>query len=409
MGKTKGLNGKRGTCEGFEAVVVVETSLNNSQAWLNHGQILEAATSTGTAKQLAERFSGDPSKCGPQAFRAARGVHQSEGRAAIAIRAKAVCAAAVSHRARLFVGSKVPCQYHEKKISAKPSYHGLQASQTAVVGGDALCSSIAAAYRLDDMIKDEITGRRQAGAGRFLTWGVVATLLCVLMPAMARAAGIEANTGLLSPPTVDNKPVNVKVGLFLTNLIDVDEVKEMFHISGYLFMTWKDPRLAFSPAGSDTDRSYNPDSIWVPRVFMVNAVVQREKTNINISGNPDGTIHYLELFNAELTTSFYLEPFPFDTESLEMFVEPFLDERNTMTLEYDKQVGGVGTEPFVELAQWKILRIRGTGQRHAIGSTGKEISELKSTWSFSAATGTTFGKCFCLCLRSSRLRIRPSG
>ena len=206
---------------------------------------------------------------------------------------------------------------------------------------------------------------------------MVATLLGVLMPAMARAAGLEANTGLLSPPMVHNKPVNVKVGLFLTNLIDVDEVKEMFHISGYLFMTWKDPRLAFSPAGSDMDRSYNPDSIWVPRVFMVNAVVQREKTNINISGNPDGTIHYLELFKAELTTSFYLEPFPFDTESLEMFVEPFLDERNTMTLEYDKQVGGVGTEPFVELAQWKILRIGGTGHRHAIGSTGKEISELE--------------------------------
>jgi hypothetical protein len=28
-----------------------------------------------------------------------------------------------------------------------------------------------------------------------------------------------------------------------------------------------------------------------------------------IDGNPDGTIHYLELFQAELTTSFYLEPF----------------------------------------------------------------------------------------------------
>jgi hypothetical protein len=225
--------------------------------------------------------------------------------------------------------------------------------------------------------RHEITGSRKAGAGRLLTWVVVAALLCVLTPAMARAAGIETDTGLLSPPMVDNKPVNVKVGLFLTNLIDVDEVKEMFHISGYLFMTWKDPRLVFSPAGGATDRSYNPDSIWVPRVFMVNAAVQRDKININIEGNPDGTIHYLELFQAELTTSFYLEPFPFDTESLEMFVEPFLDERDTMTLEYDKQVGGVGTEPFVELAQWKILGIQGAGRRHTIGTTRKTISELE--------------------------------
>ena len=210
-----------------------------------------------------------------------------------------------------------------------------------------------------------------------LTCGVVAALLCLLTTATARGAGIETDTGLLSPPRVDNQPVNVKVGLFLTNLIDVDEVKEMFHISGYLFMTWKDPRLAFSPAGGSADRSYTPDSIWVPRIFLVNATVQREKTNINVSGTPDGTIHYLELSKMELTTSFYLKPFPFDTESLGIFVEPLLDERNTMTLEYDNQVGGVGTEPFVELAQWKILGVRGTEHRHDIAGTGKTISQLQ--------------------------------
>jgi hypothetical protein len=47
--------------EGFEPAVVVETSPNNFQAWLNHGQVLEAATSTRAAKALVERFGGDPS------------------------------------------------------------------------------------------------------------------------------------------------------------------------------------------------------------------------------------------------------------------------------------------------------------------------------------------------------------
>jgi hypothetical protein len=47
--------------EGFEPAVVAETSPNNFQAWLNHGQILEARMSTRAAKQLAERFGGDPS------------------------------------------------------------------------------------------------------------------------------------------------------------------------------------------------------------------------------------------------------------------------------------------------------------------------------------------------------------
>ncbi len=52
---------ERMKAEGFEPAVVVETSPNNFQAWLNHGQVLDALTSTRAAKQLVERFGGDTS------------------------------------------------------------------------------------------------------------------------------------------------------------------------------------------------------------------------------------------------------------------------------------------------------------------------------------------------------------
>jgi len=52
---------ERMKAEGFEPAVVVETSPNNFQAWLNHGQVLEATMSTRAAKRLVERFGGDPS------------------------------------------------------------------------------------------------------------------------------------------------------------------------------------------------------------------------------------------------------------------------------------------------------------------------------------------------------------
>src|SRR5216684_3344739 len=51
---------ERMRADGFEPAVVVETSPNNFQAWLNHGQVLEAAMSTRAAKALVERFGGDP-------------------------------------------------------------------------------------------------------------------------------------------------------------------------------------------------------------------------------------------------------------------------------------------------------------------------------------------------------------
>jgi hypothetical protein len=47
---------ERMQAEGFEPAVVVETSPNNFQVWLNHGQVLDPSASTRAAKQLAERF-----------------------------------------------------------------------------------------------------------------------------------------------------------------------------------------------------------------------------------------------------------------------------------------------------------------------------------------------------------------
>ena len=206
---------------------------------------------------------------------------------------------------------------------------------------------------------------------------MLAAILCLLSPPIASAADVAHTDSLLVAPQVDGKPVPVRVGVFLTNLIDVDEVKELFHISGYLFMTWKDPRLVFYPRPGATQREYTPDEIWIPSLLMINATQRREKITVNIKGDPDGTIHYIELFQAELTTSFFLEPFPFDTQSLEIFLQPFLDERDTVAVAYDEPSSGVGTEPFVELAQWKILGFKAAQQRREIGRSGKQIAELE--------------------------------
>jgi hypothetical protein len=47
--------------EGFGPAVVVETSLGNFQAWVNHGEVLPKDVSTRAAKVLSQKFLGDPS------------------------------------------------------------------------------------------------------------------------------------------------------------------------------------------------------------------------------------------------------------------------------------------------------------------------------------------------------------
>lgn len=47
--------------DGFNPAVLIETSPNNFQAWVNHGERLPTAISTECAQELARRYGGDPS------------------------------------------------------------------------------------------------------------------------------------------------------------------------------------------------------------------------------------------------------------------------------------------------------------------------------------------------------------
>ncbi len=65
-------------------------------------------------------------------------------------------------------------------------------------------------------------------------------------------------------------PVSVSVAIFMTNLNELDELAERFTLTAYLFMTWRDPRLSYTPAPSETRREVALDSIWVPMLTLVN-------------------------------------------------------------------------------------------------------------------------------------------
>jgi hypothetical protein len=86
-----------------------------------------------------------------------------------------------------------------------------------------------------------------------------------------------------------------------TNLVFVDEVDEQVGINGYLYVTWKDPRLAFKlETGTATERDYQPGKLWIPNLVMANRIKKRDAVGTDIRVEPDGTVHYLEAFEVEL-------------------------------------------------------------------------------------------------------------
>src|SRR5580704_2192514 len=91
---------------------------------------------------------------------------------------------------------------------------------------------------------------------------------------------------LLDHPTGGKTPVEVAIGLYVTNLVSIDETRESFEVGGYLQATWKDPRLALPASGKngageplDTTRAriLKPEQIWMPAIQATNTITH--KTN----------------------------------------------------------------------------------------------------------------------------------
>jgi hypothetical protein len=146
-------------------------------------------------------------------------------------------------------------------------------------------------------------------------------------PIAAFPAGLDPNSLLLPPPAADGR-TSVSVALHVLNLSSINEVTERFQLTGYLVAQWNDPRLTYQPAGPrDSYRRLAPDTVWRPKLVIINVVEPREAYETSMRVSPDGNVYYIERFDALVTSTFHLKPFPFDRQKLQIIVHPFTDQQ----------------------------------------------------------------------------------
>jgi hypothetical protein len=178
--------------------------------------------------------------------------------------------------------------------------------------------------------------------------GLAIALICLLSQA-------KAETDVRKHPTGGKTPVEIAVGMYLTDLVAIDETRENFEVGGYLAAQWIDPRLATSDA-KDTNalRDFQEADIWLPGIEAANSI-SHKRNNYTIQVNRDGLVTYTERFNATLSNTYDLRRFPFDTQELEFEFQPFLSEASG--IEFAKGAlpfTGISPDQHLELASWRI-------------------------------------------------------
>ena len=194
---------------------------------------------------------------------------------------------------------------------------------------------------------------------------------------LANCALAQTKNRLLYTPDVPGKPIPVEIELEIENIPLIDEVPERFAIDGDLLATWNDPRLAYQRASpSDPDKIYEIGTIWMPSIDMLNAVTPRDTRYQSLTVSPDGTVHYAERFHAALSSRFMLRKFPFDEQSLNIHLSPFIDDVSGETLGISSEHSAIRAEEraYNSLAQWEIGAI--TARTGSLRQFKKDVSEV---------------------------------
>jgi hypothetical protein len=213
--------------------------------------------------------------------------------------------------------------------------------------------------------------------------------LIFLLSGPGELRAIEA--GMPNPPS---SPTVVKVGVFLADILDLNEVNETFQIELVTVAEWDDPRLAFDPAAEGTETKLFQGQFqfnevfagWWPQFAVINEIGAGDISAIQIEVRADGRVRFLEARNVTLETPMKLQPFPFDRQTLEARMVAFGNNSQEVLLQVNEQMLGASEEHAMEngrvnIAQWRLLNldmVAGLSNQRYYGEA-RPVSELLFT------------------------------
>lgn len=170
----------------------------------------------------------------------------------------------------------------------------------------------------------------------------------------------------------------VDIELNLLSINEMDVKKQIMSSSGWLTITWEDPRLTWDPSAyGDIEYIYTKqEEIWRPELIIDNSVEGISPLghdDIFLKVNYTGKVRWDPPGRYVTQCDFNITYYPFDYQMCSVEVTSFAFTREAVTLNstYDK----VNTEDYKENGEWVLHSSR--IDQHYLTEHGEEFSQLE--------------------------------
>ena len=154
---------------------------------------------------------------------------------------------------------------------------------------------------------------------RFLAACAIRSTLAGMLVALAAPADgqgePERSSLRIGRPAPESGPTQVSFALYVVDVLEVNDAKELFTADVFVALRWTDPRLA-GIATEDANATLSVDDAWSPNVTIINAKSVSSSMEEDLDVDRDGNVLQRRRLVGDFSSTLDLRRFPFDRQTL---------------------------------------------------------------------------------------------
>ncbi|XP_037103164.1 neuronal acetylcholine receptor subunit alpha-7-like [Syngnathus acus] len=161
------------------------------------------------------------------------------------------------------------------------------------------------------------------------------------------------------PVINESQVLNVKVGIYLTQIIELDETSQVLTTNIWLTLSWNDYQLQWDPSQYnelDTLHLQN-DVLWKPDIVLYNSAQERFETTFDakVVVTSSGNCNYIPQAIFRSTCHVDLRWFPFDTQKCDLKFGSWTYGARSLDLTMSEAV----ISEYVPNGEWELVEVSG--------------------------------------------------